>query len=250
MPLKDPVKRKAYMHEYGQRPEVKEKNRLRMLIKSRSKEGKEYRKEYLQRPTVKERTKVVSKEYREKPENKMKQIEYRKTKERKEYLEEYYQRPYVKERRREKNAIKRKEPAHKIKRHIYYEKRKGTKEYRQGRNKYMRERRRLNFRANIAERLRKDLSAMLRIYGDGKQMSCKKYGIDIKEIADSLGPKPDNQHTWVIDHIRPCCSFDLTNLSQVKMAFSPTNLRWLSKEENLAKISADKKQSIHSKIER
>jgi hypothetical protein len=244
MPLKDPIERQAYMYHYGQRPYVKEKNRIRGRKRNSSEEGKISRKEYLQRPSVKERTKIVSKQYRDRPENKEKQRAYGKTKERKEYLREYNQRPHVKENRRTNDSIKRKDPKNKKKRHDYYEKRKGTKEYRQGRNKYAQERRKLNFRANIAERLRKDLRAILRLYGNGKTMPSSKYGIDYAKIADHLGPIPDDKHMWVIDHIRPCCSFDLTDINQVRLAFSPTNLRWLTREENLAKISEDIKQSI------
>lgn len=40
---------------------------------------------------------------------------------------------------------------------------------------------------------------------------------------------------WHIDHIRPCCSFDLTDPEQQKTCFHYTNLRPLWWHENLSK---------------
>ena len=47
-----------------------------------------------------------------------------------------------------------------------------------------------------------------------------------------------------IDHIKPLCSFDLTNLEEVKKAFAPENHRWLLAKDNLAKSSEDRKISL------
>jgi hypothetical protein len=51
---------------------------------------------------------------------------------------------------------------------------------------------------------------------------------------------------WHLDHIMPCCSFDLTDLEQQKKCFNYKNLRPLLAKENCAKASEDKKKSIFS----
>ena len=45
----------------------------------------------------------------------------------------------------------------------------------------------------------------------------------------------DNYGAWHIDHIRPCASFDLTDLEQQKACFHYTNLQPMWAAENLAK---------------
>ena len=40
---------------------------------------------------------------------------------------------------------------------------------------------------------------------------------------------------WHIDHIRPCASFDLTDLEQQKECFNYSNLQPLWSEDNLIK---------------
>jgi hypothetical protein len=94
-----------------------------------------------------------------------------------------------------------------------------------------------------AERLlRNSLNQALRIYtSEGKIMTSRKYGIDYRACVEHLGSRPDNKHQWAIDHIHPCCSFDLTKPEQVKECFAPQNLRWLIEEENLRKAKEDKK---------
>jgi hypothetical protein len=42
---------------------------------------------------------------------------------------------------------------------------------------------------------------------------------------------------WHIDHIRPCASFDLTDLEQQKLCFHFSNLQPLLAQENLSKGS-------------
>jgi len=40
---------------------------------------------------------------------------------------------------------------------------------------------------------------------------------------------------WHVDHIKPCTSFDLTDLEQQKQCFHYTNLQPLWKKENFEK---------------
>jgi hypothetical protein len=51
----------------------------------------------------------------------------------------------------------------------------------------------------------------------------------------------DNYGEWHVDHIRPLCSFDLTNDGQLREAIHYTNLRPLWAIENIGKkATADK----------
>lgn len=45
----------------------------------------------------------------------------------------------------------------------------------------------------------------------------------------------DNFGEWYIDHIKPCCSFDLTDIEQQKKCFHYTNLQPLWAIDNLKK---------------
>jgi len=100
---RDEVKKKKreYMREYYQRPEVK----ARVSEYRQRPEVKEQQREYRQRPEVKER----KRKYKQNPEYKAKEREYYQRPEVKERQREYEQRPEVKERRREYSRRKREE---------------------------------------------------------------------------------------------------------------------------------------------
>lgn len=49
------------------------------------------------------------------------------------------------------------------------------------------------------------------------------------------GMSIDNYGLWHIDHIRPCCSFDLTDVTQQKICFHYTNLQPLWAKDNFSK---------------
>lgn len=88
----------------------------------------------------------------------------------------------------------------------------------------------------IAKRLRKSLGHALSNYSKtGKIMNSKKYGINWKEVIESLKPFPENLKNFEIDHVIPLHTFNLTNPKEVKKAFAPSNLQWLTKEENRKK---------------
>ena len=111
---------------------------------------------------------------------------------------------------------------------------------------YVMNKRKTNMSFLIKMRLRTMLREKIKLYTKkGKLFSANKYGIDYNKIIESLKPFPENIKDYHIDHIRPLCSFDLTNPEQVKEAFEPSNLRWLTKLENLKKVSKDIKLSIH-----
>ena len=51
----------------------------------------------------------------------------------------------------------------------------------------------------------------------------------------STGMSWDNYGKWHVDHIKPCCSFDLTDIEQQKVCFHYTNLQPLWATDNMKK---------------
>ncbi len=165
-----------------------------------------------------------------------------------EYTRAYQQTPAFKERNRKRLKLYRQTPEFKEKnrvlaatkyrekRRLFWEKYGKRPEIRariRGRDKA---RRLTDKKFLIADRLRRSLNhAMTKYSKTGKIMSSKKYGIDWKKIIEHLRPFPENLKSFEIDHIIPLHSFDLTDLKQLKKAFSPENLRWLTREENRRK---------------
>jgi len=99
--------------------------------------------------------------------------------------------------------------------------------------------RRLNDKEFITKkRLRDSLyNALNRYTKIGKIQSSGKYGINYKEIIESLKPFPENLKEYHIDHIIPCSAFNLEDPEQVKICFSPDNLQWLPAKENRVKFN-------------
>ena len=56
-----------------------------------------------------------------------------------------------------------------------------------------------------------------------------------KQFVDGMNWENYGRYGWHVDHIRPCCSFDLTDPEQVKKCFHYTNLQPLWAEDNLSK---------------
>ena len=103
-------------------------------------------------------------------------------------------------------------------------------------NKKDRDRRKIDKEYVIEYRLRRSLNHALNKYSKtGKIMSSRKYGIIWKDVIKRLEPFPKNLKNFEIDHITPLRTFDLTNPKEVKKAFSPQNLQWLTMEENRKK---------------
>jgi hypothetical protein len=94
----------------------------------------------------------------------------------------------------------------------------------------------------LKERIRKSVRNLFRIYiKTGKIMSSSKYGINYKKIIENLKPFPTDLSKYHVDHKRPLCSFKFVNedgtqnLEDIKKAFAPDNLQWLTVQENLRK---------------
>jgi len=103
----------------------------------------------------------------------------------------------------------------------------------------------------MKRRLRSRVVSAFHKYSDtGKIRESKDYGINygkiIKKLISEL-PEDFDKVDYEIDHIKPCCSFDLTDPEQVKICFAPENHQWLTAKENGDKISSDMKQMIRNK---
>jgi hypothetical protein len=74
-------------------------------------------------------------------------------------------------------------------------------------------------------------------------------GCSVQELKNHLqaqfkaGMSWDNYGDWHVDHIRPCCNFDLTKIEQQKICFHYTNLQPLWAEENFKKSGRYEPQS-------
>ncbi len=163
-------------------------------------------KNYNSRPEVKEKNRIRTKKYRRiHPEWKERHriLELTRHRERRaKYWKEYGKRPEVRLKIREKEKLRRKTD--------------------------------LNYA--ITDRLKRSLHhAMTKYSKTGKIMSSKKYGIDWKEIIETLKPFPKYLKNFEIDHIKPLHTFNLTKTSEVKKAFAPSNLQWLTIDENRRK---------------
>ncbi len=178
------------------------------------------RKHYNRRPEIKEKARIRIKEYRKNnPQWKEKHrilavTRYRE--QRAAYWKEYGKRPSVRKRIRDMESFRRK----------------------------------MDPEFAIADRLRRSLRHALTKYSKtGKIMSSRKYGLDWKRIIESLKPFPENLRDYEIDHILPLHTFNLTNFEEVKKAFDPSNLQWLTTSENRrksGKISNLKGEFINS----
>ena len=160
----------------------------------------------------------------------------------------YYRRPEIREKYRlraieyrkkhpewkEKHRIQ--QAKRKEKRAIYGKKYFSRPEIKAKMNEYAKWKRKNNYNYAIASRLRKSVRhALIKYSREGKIMSTKKYGIDLKMIIEHLKPFPLRIEDYDIDHIIPLRIFNLSDLEQVKLAFSPKNLQWLTKTENRSK---------------
>lgn len=102
-------------------------------------------------------------------------------------------------------------------------------------NKYKRKRRKEDIQFRLKTNLRRRLLYALTLYGNGKNFSSLKYGINYKKIINHLKPFPKEISKYHVDHIIPLCTFDLTDPKQILKAFAPENHQWLTIEENLSK---------------
>ena len=116
-----------------------------------------------------------------------------------------------------------------------------TKEYyqknKEKRNEYILNKLKTDKNFRIAWRIRNRVRRTLLLYIKTNQVYARKYGVDYKGIIEHLKPFPKDISKFHVDHIKPLCSFDLTDPEQIKIAFAPENHQWLTVQENLRKGS-------------
>lgn len=128
-----------------------------------------------------------------------------------------------------KNSIK-------IKNEVYSWREKNKFKVNEINKSYNKEKRKTNKNFNVLCKLRCRLNNALKTYTlHGKYKKADEYGINYQTIIEHLKPFPEDLSKYHIDHIKPLCSFDLTNLEQIKEAFAPENHQWLTIQENLSK---------------
>ena len=96
----------------------------------------------------------------------------------------------------------------------------------------------------MKRRLRARFAGALKLYGDGKLLSSRNYGISYKDcifhlekLAKSMGYtiKELKDLKYQIDHIIPCALYNLNDKKDIANCWNPKNLRWLSSKENASK---------------
>lgn len=107
-------------------------------------------------------------------------------------------------------------------------------------NRYVNNKENNNY--HIAHSLRNRIRLAIRNNGTTKsKKSLKLLGADIDTVRAHLesqfksGMSWGNRGEWHVDHIIPCCQFNLTDLEQQKKCFHYTNLQPLWAKDNLIK---------------
>jgi hypothetical protein len=117
---------------------------------------------------------------------------------------------------------------------------KHREKYREKINKRRRQKRKenINFRLRtiISNRIRMALSRGSKNSTSYELTGCSWEHLKLYlESRFTAGMSWDNFGEWHIDHIKPCCSFDLTDIEQQKLCFHYTNLQPLWAIDNLKK---------------
>ena len=109
-------------------------------------------------------------------------------------------------------------------------------------NIQMKTAKRLRTRFYIAVRNRQKAGSAIRDLG----CSVPEFLKYIEKLFEP-GMSHENYGSWHYDHIRPLCSFDLTNRDQVLQAVHYTNIKPTWAKDNLGKSGKDRKLSIKKK---
>ena len=201
---------------------------------------KEYKKNYYD--INKERLSKSMKEYRNDPEHKIQAKEYFKiyyNERRNDFLE--YKKQWYKE---NKERLKEPKSQYYLDNREYFinlqKDRSKIPENKIKRRKYIREYDKMkkinDYQYLIRRRLQSALRGAMRKYSRTGKIMSSTNGIDYKSIIEKLGPCPsDNQKEWHIDHIIPQVIFDFNDKEQIKLCYSPDNLRWYPAKDNLSK---------------
>lgn len=226
--MKATEKQKDFMREYAKRPEVKAKRKIYM-----KEYGKKYRKEkaeFLQNKNkkyyIKNKKRIDERNKKWMMKNKKRWNEWRKV---------YYHL------NRDKIL--------QYSRDWYYAQ--DNSEYRKKKRKWENDKKKTDLNYATKKKLRiRVISAFHKYSQTGKIRKSKEYGINygkiIKKLISEL-PKDFDTVKYDIDHIKPCCAFDLTDPEQVKECFAPENHQWLTAKKNRDKVISDMKQMVRRK---
>lgn len=127
--------------------------------------------------------------------------------------------------------------------------------YKEQKKQYTYQRRKNNIQVSIIDRLRCNVNSYIRLYSGREFKNTKTMdllGCTRDFFVKYFESKFTEGMTWErfmngeihIGHIKPCCSFDLTDPEQQKQCFHYSNLEPQWSYYNLSKIQEDKKQSI------
>jgi hypothetical protein len=118
---------------------------------------------------------------------------------------------------------------------------KWSKANREKRNEYQRIRRQQPehaIRNNLASRMSQAVSRGFKSAKTESLIGCSFNELKSyleKQFTEGMNWENYGLHGWHVDHIRPCCSFDLTDPEQQRECFHYTNLQPLWAEDNLSK---------------
>lgn len=228
---------------------------LSIHIMKATEKQKEQMKEYAKRPEVKAKRKIYMETYWKKYANENKEKIIKKGK-------KYYIKNKDKiDNRNKKWMVENKERWNKWRRVYYYLNRdkllqygrdwhyaKDNDEYRRKKRDWENNKIKTDLNYATKRKLRGRVLSAFRKYSEtGKIRKSKDYGINygkiIKKLISEL-PKDFDTINYEIDHIKPCCAFDLTDPVQVRECFDAENHQWLTAKENKKKITSDIKQMV------
>lgn len=134
------------------------------------------------------------------------------------------------------------DPLFRIRHALNYPKAPCRKPKRSVQRKYYRKRRKNDPYFRLTSSLRTRISEALRKQGTRKtERSLHITGCELDQLLAHLsdrflpGMTWDNYGKWHVDHIKPCCEFDLTDLEQKRQCFHYTNLQPLWAADNIRK---------------
>jgi hypothetical protein len=108
-------------------------------------------------------------------------------------------------------------------------------------------------KAKLKKAARVRLNQVLLKYTPGKKFGSSKYNIDWNIIVQSLIKKAKllgetisslRSKNYEVDHIIPCCLYNLEDVEEVAKCFSKYNLRWLPAKENSAKAGLLRQEDL------
>lgn len=140
------------------------------------------------------------------------------------------------------NLAKKKKYVEEHKEEIQKSRRLYSKKNRKRLNKYMVDKRKTDIQFRLAERLRNHLRLTVKDnYKSVHTLELLGCSVDFlkkhleSQFKEGMNWSNYTYYGWHIDHIKPCCSFDLTKLEEQRKCFHYSNLQPLWREENQRK---------------